>query len=290
MVTVLGGYLLYSISVSAKKTPVPPSVPDKGASKDVEDEVQLHTQESESSLNEIAHQRPKETLNQVEPKGRKDATELSISTPSEVGDDDRYGYLEDLIPREWGEEILKLAREEAVEGDDETYLASLGGLERRISRVEYSFLARHMEVEGGNFELKGPLRYADLYVDRDQRVVINRKGTSFEKPRVLGGRGRFVALCILTRSPEIIYANSRLEDLVRDEVGGAPNGSDIADDLIDRHELPGGKVFWKNGNRTWHQGVLFARTRREKTLTASEDTVGSALHTHDRQFESGVQQ
>lgn len=247
MVTVLGGYLLYSISVSARKSPVPPFALDQGVSKDVEVEVQLHTQESESSLNENLQHRPREASNKEDPKGRRNATELSISTPSEVGDDDRYGYLEDLLPREWGEEILKLAREEAVEGDDETYLASLGGLERRISRVEYSFLARHMEVEGGNFELKGPLRYADLYVDRDQRVVISRKGTSFEKPRVLGGRGRFFALCILARSPDITYANRRLEDLVRDEVGGAPNGSDIADDLIGRHELPVVKYFGRMG-------------------------------------------
>ena len=285
IVTVLGGSLLYSISVSARRIPVQASTPDKAiAQLDDKGDVLIDNQAPMS--NEDVDQ-PGETVALKEEEvlqRRGDAAELSISTRSEVAEDDGYGYLEDLPPREWGEEIMKLAKREAVEGDDEAYLASLGGVERHISKGEYDFLVRHVklgrkarEFKGGpsleekKTELKGPLRYAHLYVNKEKGVVISKKGSSFERDRIFAGHAPFVSLCILARDPDVSFTNRELQKLVMDELGGTPNVYDLADELIHRHTLPVekpiGSVAIKPGTKVCYLQMLDEKRREPPVKT-----------------------
>ena len=182
----------------------------------------------------------------------------SMSTSVENSIDDEDAYLGDLPPRQWGNLIMKRVKE-ASKGDTEAYLAHIGGEKQCISTRGYEFLLGF--VQEGQVEIKtkdghvlskeekpvlhGPLRHANLYVDKTRTVVIHKTNSGFKQPPLMEGKSRFAVLCVLAREPDRIFQLGGLRRMIVDDVEKVPdNVSDAVTDLLHGYNLPLNRVGW----------------------------------------------
>ena len=235
MVTVLGGAMLFSISYSTRRaTPLtstpdedPAHTPDKHPAQDGGQTPGMVTVLGGTMLVSISDSTQRTTLLTSTPD--EDPAHTPDKHPAHTPDED---------PAQWGAKILKRLRNEVSEGDEEAYVAVLGGVREYITTSQYRHLVN---------EKSGLLRDAGLVVDRASgkaRIQTKdgwermdfRVGESYTR-----GSGPFELLCIYASHPGHRFKHRELEGLLKQVLSNRREIAvrDVIGQLRDRKpELP----------------------------------------------------